>query len=285
MRLLNYIKSYNAPTIFVPAREIRESGFGVRDLFNLGIQFRIPNSEFRIVPYLCSMNFKNVKYILTDIEGTTTSVKFVYDVLFPYFREHIGELRSMVAQDEVQKAFKQTVDLSQSLESRKLQSVDDIINILYRWSQEDRKVTPLKTVQGLLWDKGYKNGEIKGHVYPEVADALKQWKESGIDLGVFSSGSIAAQKLIFGYSEAGDLTPFFSNYFDTTTGGKRETETYAKIADELALSPSEVLFLSDITEELEAAQTAGMQTVQLVRPGTESKWPQTIADFTEIEIN
>lgn len=231
------------------------------------------------------MTFKNVKYILTDIEGTTTSVKFVYDVLFPYFREHIGELRSMVALDEVQKAFKQTVDLSQSLESRKLQSVDDIINILYRWSQEDRKITPLKTVQGLLWEKGYKNGEIKGHVYPEVADALKKWQKSGLSLGVFSSGSIAAQKLIFGYSEAGDLTPFFAHYFDTTTGGKRETETYAKIADELALSPSEVLFLSDITEELEAAQSAGMQTVQLVRPGTESNWPQTVADFTEIEIN
>ena len=231
------------------------------------------------------MNFKNVKYILTDIEGTTTSVKFVYDVLFPYFREHIGELRSMVALDEVQKAFKQTVDLSQSLESRKLQSVDDIINILYRWSQEDRKITPLKTVQGLLWEKGYKNGEIKGHVYPDVADKLKEWKENGIDLGVFSSGSIAAQKLIFGYSEAGDLTPFFSNYFDTTTGGKREIATYAKISEELNLASENILFLSDIMEELEAAQSAGMQTVQLVRLETESNWPQTVADFTEIEIN
>jgi len=231
------------------------------------------------------MIFKNVKYILTDIEGTTTSVKFVYDVLFPYFREHIGELRSMVAQDEVQKAFKQTVELSQSLESRKLQSVDDIINILYRWSQEDRKITPLKTVQGLLWEKGYKSGEIKGHVYPDVADSLKHWNKNGIQLGVFSSGSIAAQKLIFGYSEAGDLTAHFSNYFDTTTGGKRESATYSVIAEELALTADNILFLSDIAEELEAAKEAGMQTVQLVRPGTESNWQQTVNDFTEIILN
>ena len=100
--------------------------------------------------------------------------------------------------------------------NKKLNSVDDIINTLYRWSEEDRKITPLKTVQGVLWEKGYTSGEIKGHVYEEVAESLKSWKEQGIELGVFSSGSIAAQKLIFGYSEAGDLTPYFSHYFDTT---------------------------------------------------------------------
>jgi enolase-phosphatase E1 len=103
-------------------------------------------------------------------------------------------------------------------------------------------------------------------------------------MGVFSSGSVAAQKLIFGFSEAGDLTPYFSNYFDTTTGGKREKETYPKIAKELSLSTAEILFLSDITEELEVADQCGMQTVQLVRPGTEAKWPRTVADFSEIEI-
>jgi enolase-phosphatase E1 len=231
------------------------------------------------------MKFENVKYILTDIEGTTTSVKFVYDVLFPYFRSHIGELRDLVAQENVQTAFRQTVELAASLENKKLNSVDDIINTLYRWSEEDRKITPLKTVQGILWQKGYESGEIKGHVYEEVADALKSWKGSGFELGVFSSGSIAAQKLIFGFSEAGDLTPYFSHYFDTTTGGKRELETYPKIADAVNISASSILFLSDIVEELEAARASGFQTVQLVRPGTESNWPQTVADFTEIEIN
>lgn len=231
------------------------------------------------------MKFENVKYILTDIEGTSTSVKFVYDVLFPYFRSHIGELRDLVAQESVQTAFRQTVELAASLENKKLNSIDDIINTLYRWSEEDRKITPLKTVQGILWQNGYESGEIKGHVYEEVADSLKSWKEKGLELGIFSSGSIAAQKLIFGFSEAGDLTAYFTHYFDTTTGGKREMETYPKIADAVNVPAEAILFLSDIVEELEAAKAAGFQTVQLVRPGTERNWPQTVADFTEIEIN
>lgn len=230
------------------------------------------------------MKFEGIRYILTDIEGTTTSVSFVYDVLFPYFRNHIGELRELTKQEEVQKAFKQTVDLAASLENKKLNAVDDIINTLYRWSEEDRKITPLKTVQGILWKKGYETGEIKGHVYDDVQPALSRWQQHGLKMGVFSSGSIAAQKLIFGYSEAGDLTPFFSNYFDTTTGGKREVETYPKIAAELGLPASQILFLSDIVEELEAANQAGMQTVQLVRKGTDKKWEQAVCDFLQIEI-
>ena len=171
-----------------------------------------------------------------------------------------------------------------SLENKKLNSVDDIINTLYRWSEEDRKITPLKTVQGVLWEKGYTSGEIKGHVYEEVAESLKSWKEQGIELGVFSSGSIAAQKLIFGFSEAGDLTPYFSHYFDTTTGGKRELETYPKIADAVNFPAESILFLSDIVEELEAAKAAGFQTVQLVRPGTTASWEKCVNDFTEIEL-
>lgn len=230
------------------------------------------------------MKFEGIRYILTDIEGTTTSVSFVYDVLFPYFRKHIGELRELTQQEEVQKAFKQTVELAASLENKKLGSVDDIINTLYRWSEEDRKITPLKTVQGILWKKGYESGEIKGHVYEDVLPALIKWLQHGLKMGVFSSGSIAAQKLIFGYSESGDLTSYFSNYFDTTTGGKREVETYPKIAAELTLPAPQILFLSDIVEELEAADLAGMQTVQLVRPGTDAKWPRIVSDFSEIEI-
>lgn len=230
------------------------------------------------------MKFEGIRYILTDIEGTTTSVSFVYDVLFPYFRKHIGELRELTQQEEVQKAFKQTVELAASLENKKLGSVDDIINTLYRWSEEDRKITPLKTVQGILWKKGYESGEIKGHVYEDVLPALIKWQQYGLKMGVFSSGSIAAQKLIFGYSECGDLTSYFSNYFDTTTGGKREVETYPKIAAELTLPAPQILFLSDIVEELEAADLAGMQTVQLVRPGTDAKWPRIVSDFSEIEI-
>ncbi len=142
------------------------------------------------------MKFEGVKYVLTDIEGTTTSVKFVYDQLFPYFRSHIGDLKSMIQQPNVQEAFRQTVKLSLDLESRKIHSVDEIINTLYRWSEEDRKITPLKSVQGILWEDGYKKGELKGHVYADVLPALENWKSHSIQMGVFSSGSIAAQKLI-----------------------------------------------------------------------------------------
>ena len=230
------------------------------------------------------MQIKNVKYILTDIEGTTTSISFVYDTLFPYFRKHIFELKELTHLQEVQEAFKKTVELAYSLEDEKIRSVDEIIEKLLKWSKEDRKITPLKTVQGIIWENGYKNGEIKGHVYVDVADALKRWEKQGLKMGVFSSGSITAQKLIFGYSESGDLTPFFCNYFDTTTGTKREKETYQKIAEELLLKPSEILFLSDIVEELDAADQIGYQTIQLVRTGTESNWKNTAIDFNQIEI-
>jgi enolase-phosphatase E1 len=226
----------------------------------------------------------NVKFILTDIEGTTTSVQFVYDVLFPYFRENINHLKDLTSNTEVQQAFKKTVELSNELEGKKLQSVEEIIATLLRWSIEDRKITPLKTVQGILWKEGYENGQIKGHVYQDVPEALKCWNDQGLKMGVFSSGSIAAQKLLFGFSEFGDLTPFFSAYFDTTTGGKREIETYRSIASQLSLKASEILFLSDIIEELEAAKEAGFEAIQLVRPGTQKAWPESVEDFSQINL-
>ncbi len=226
-----------------------------------------------------------IKFILTDIEGTTTSVSFVYDVLFPYFRSHIEDLKGMTANEEVQKAFKKTVELAASLEGIQLTTVDQVIETLLRWSIEDRKITPLKTVQGILWKVGYEKGEIKGHVYEEVAAQLNAWTAKGLSLGVYSSGSVAAQKLLFGYSEAGDLTPLFSAYFDTHIGMKREQESYERIAKELALNPQQILFLSDIKEELEAATAAGFQTIQLVRPGTTAAWNKTVENFTQIEVN
>ena len=229
------------------------------------------------------MNFSNVQFVLTDIEGTTTSVSFVYEVLFPYFRNNIHKLKDLTSLNEVKDAFQQTIEISKA-EGITLSNDDEIIAQLLKWSLEDKKITPLKTLQGILWNEGYQSGEIKGHVYDEVADQLVIWKQNNIQMGVFSSGSIAAQKLIFGYSVAGDLTPYFSAYFDTTTGGKREIETYSKIATKLDLEPSQILFLSDIVEELEAANEIGYQTVQLVRPGTDSKWEKTVADFSEIVL-
>ena len=228
------------------------------------------------------MTIKRPQFILTDIEGTTSSISFVAEELFPYFRENISDLLALKDRLVVKEALEETVQLAQSEDGEILSTDQEIIDKLYRWSLEDRKITPLKTLQGVLWDAGYRDGELKGHVYPEVAANLKNWKEQGINLGVFSSGSVPAQKLIFGYSIAGDLTPYFSYYFDTNTGGKREVTTYAKIAEELNLDPSGILFLSDIEEELLAADTNGYQTVQLARDGMTPSWKQFATSFDEI---
>lgn len=223
-----------------------------------------------------------VQFILTDIEGTTSSISFVADELFPYFREHIRELLEMKDQPAVAEAFTETVNLAKAEDGVIVSTDEEILETLHRWSVEDRKITPLKTLQGILWEIGYQNGSLKGHVYPDVAPKLAQWKASGIQLGVFSSGSVAAQKLIFGYSVAGDLTSYFSAYFDTRTGGKRETKTYRTIAGLLKIQPEQILFLSDIVEELKAASEAGFQTIQLVRPGTTANWERTVSDFSEL---
>lgn len=230
------------------------------------------------------MEFKKPQFILTDIEGTTSSISFVAEKLFPYFRNNILDLSEMTENPVVKEAFDETIELAQSEDGETIATEQEIIDKLYEWSVEDRKITPLKTVQGVLWDKGYRDGILKGHVYPEVAANLKQWKDQGIGLGVFSSGSVPAQKLIFGYSIAGDLTPYFSHYFDTHTGGKRESETYEKIAGILGLDPSEILFLSDIEEELQAAHSKGYQTLQLAREGMTPSWKQAVKSFDEIHF-
>ena len=228
------------------------------------------------------MTLKQPRYILTDIEGTTSSISFVAEELFPYFRNNISSLLTLKENPIVKETFEQTVQLAKTEDGETLSTDNEIIEKLHQWSVEDRKITPLKTLQGVLWDKGYQDGTLKGHVYPEVAACLKKWKDQGISLGVFSSGSVPAQKLIFGYSVSGDLTPYFSNYFDTNTGGKREADTYAKIADILNLNPAEILFLSDIVEELQAADSKGFQTIQLVRPGTQQVWNTFAHSFEEI---
>jgi len=225
-----------------------------------------------------------VQFILTDIEGTTTSISFVADELFPYFRENIHELLNMQDLSVVREAFDETVSLAHSADGLTIASNEQLLETLYRWSVEDRKITPLKTLQGILWEKGYKDGILKAHVFSDVAPKLQEWQEAGVGLGVFSSGSVAAQKLLFGYSIAGDLTPLFTHYFDTTAGGKREITTYRTISSKLLIEPKNILFLSDIVEELQAAEEAGFQTVQLVRPGTIAGWKTTASDFTEVEI-
>ncbi|MGZ5010802.1 MAG: acireductone synthase, partial [Methylobacter sp.] len=142
-----------------------------------------------------------------------------------------------------------------------------IIAQLIQWIDEDKKATPLKSLQGLIWEAGYRQGDFKGHLYADAAAKLKAWKEKGLDLYVYSSGSVYAQKLLFGHTEYGDLTPLFSGYFDTHIGGKKEKQSYDTIAEQLDIPANQLLFLSDIKEELDAAKDAGFETIWLVRDG------------------
>lgn len=224
-----------------------------------------------------------VEYVLTDIEGTTTSIDFVYNELFPYFRENLQELKKMTSDERIQKAFAETKELALSQENQVMNSDDAIISKLLEWSLADKKITPLKTLQGILWEKGYAEGKLKGHVYNDVPSFLEFCQAHSIQLGVFSSGSIQAQKLIFKHSTEGDLSAYFTANFDTTTGQKRDAETYSTISKELNVKVENILFLSDIVEELIAADESGFQTIQLVRPGNKANWNRTVSSFEEIK--
>jgi enolase-phosphatase E1 len=227
-----------------------------------------------------------IKAIVTDIEGTTTSLSFVKDVLFPYAR---AKLPDFVKQHHHETAVKQLL-LDTCREADLACNCDTdpqaAINQLIEWIDQDQKITPLKALQGLIWQAGYEQGELKGHLYPDALANLKAWHGRGIALYVYSSGSVLAQKLLFGHTEDGDLTPLFSGYFDTHIGGKREAEAYRKIAETISLPPGEILFLSDIKEELDAAKTIGFHTYWLIRehhPDLNPPHPQA-KTFNEIGL-
>ena len=206
-----------------------------------------------------------MKFILTDIEGTTTSISFVHDELFPYSKERMREfLKKNSQKPEIIKCIDQVKETVLN-EQNKIMTNVEVSEQLIEWINLDRKHPALKELQGLIWEKGYESGEIKGHVYEDVMPALKKWKDNGITLAIYSSGSVKAQKLLFQYSTKGNLLSFFSHQFDTAVGNKREISSYKKIATELNCLASDILFLSDIKEELDAAREAGMKTIQLVR--------------------
>jgi enolase-phosphatase E1 len=222
-------------------------------------------------------------YILTDIEGTTTDIAFVHTVLFPYSRERMESYCYDNSEDAAVKACLDEVHAMLTKITGRPAKRQDPFDYLLHCIDADIKDPALKTLQGLIWRTGYENGTLKGHIYDDVVPALAHWKTQNIGLGVYSSGSVAAQKLLFGYSVFGDITPYFSDYFDTKVGHKREQASYENIAKSLGLSPNEILFLSDIEAELDAAQAAGLQTVQLVREGTvASERHRTVGSFSEI---
>ncbi len=222
--------------------------------------------------------------VLVDIEGTTSAVAYVYDVMFPFARKGIT---SYVAQHWDDDALASVREQFAADAGRDLATPDELTAEALRLMDGDVKATGLKTLQGLVWEAGFRSGELQAHVFADVPPALAAWREAGLDVRVYSSGSIHAQRLFFGHTEAGDLLSYFSGHYDTTTGPKREAASYTAIANAWGLAPAEVLFLSDITEELNAARAAGMQTALVVRPGNAAASPiepphETIESFEQI---
>jgi enolase-phosphatase E1 len=223
--------------------------------------------------------------IVTDIEGTTGSIAFVHEVLFPYARERLAEFVLRRRDDpEVVSVLEATTAVAHEPGA----GVARAIEILQQWMHEDRKATPLKTLQGMIWAQGYEGGELHGHVYDDAIAGLRRWHAAGVALYVYSSGSVAAQKLLFGHSPAGDLTPLFRGYFDTTIGTKSDADAYRRIAAAIAVPPAEILFLSDSEPELDAAALAGWQSACLARaadtpPNFTSKH-QMFTSFDAIEV-
>lgn len=202
--------------------------------------------------------------VLTDIEGTTSSISFVKDVLFPYARERLPRwVRERAADPAVRHWLEQT-----ALEAGTPPGDDEAaIAALLGWIDEDRKATPLKALQGMIWADGYAGESFVAHVYPDAVAQLRAWHAAGHPIHVYSSGSVPAQQLYFGHTEAGDLRPLFSGWFDTTSGPKRESASYRRIAAAIGVAPADIVFLSDIEAELDAAREAGMRTWWLRRDG------------------
>jgi enolase-phosphatase E1 len=223
-----------------------------------------------------------IRVILTDIEGTTSSISFVHDVLFPYSARHMADFVREAAADST--AVREQLDAVAQASGVARDDTEGLVAVLDTWIREDRKETSLKALQGMLWEQGYQQGAFRGHVYEDAAEYLQRWHDRGLRLFVYSSGSVKAQKLIFGFSEAGDLTPFFSGYFDTRVGGKKEPESYRNILDELGVEPQTVLFLSDVEAELQAAESAGLRTFWLIREGDLPDSDRAVArDFSDVD--
>jgi enolase-phosphatase E1 len=230
--------------------------------------------------------------ILLDIEGTTTPISFVYEVLFPFARGRLRDyLKANVETPDVQADVarlreEHAEDVARNLSPPALideageAELDSLAAYVHWLMDRDRKSTGLKSLQGKIWELGYRNGALKSQVFPDVPPALERWRHAGLKVSIFSSGSALAQRLLFAYTNAGDLSRFIDSYFDTTTGAKNVPESYRRIASALGLTPAEILFISDIVAELDACGSAGMQEVLCVRPANH---PQPATD--EIRIS
>ena len=232
--------------------------------------------------------------ILLDIEGTTSSISFVYDEMFPYVRD---TLNSFLSENWGSPALQACLDLiavdvdqdpktwlSGTPEEQQQTVAEAVLGMM----DADVKATGLKDLQGIMWKSGFQTGQLVAHLFDDVAACIQAWNAKGLDVRIYSSGSIAAQKLFFNHSIAGDLLDQFSGHYDTTIGNKREAESYRKIGQKFDCDPGQIVFISDVVEELAAAKEAGLQTALSVRPGNkpvpEDHGFQAIKSFTELEI-
>lgn len=240
---------------------------------------------------------ERIRALLLDIEGTTTPVDFVFGALFPFARARVDDFLSRhYTEDEVASALEalrrqreadaqQFPDLPPWRQDSPAALIPSAAAYVQWLIDRDRKFTPLKFLQGRIWESGYRSGELRGQVYPDVAPAFRRWRAQGRTIAIFSSGSVLAQKLLFAHSTAGDLSPYIEFYFDTTTGPKQDEQSYRQIAAALKLPPADVLFLSDVLAELDAARSTGMHTTLCVRPGSPKPSRPThpvISSFDEI---
>jgi len=251
-----------------------------------------------VIEFAGSILTVSTRVILLDIEGTTSSIRFVYDEMFPYVRRELAEFLGHHAGDAKVLAAARQIALDGGKSSlRELTGCDDLQSEaaqqrltaeVIRQMDADLKATGLKDLQGQVWEAGFKSGELLAHVYDDVPTCLRKWKDAGKDLRIYSSGSVQAQVLFFGHTVAGNLLPLLSGHYDTTIGSKRESQSYQHIAADIGCPPADILFLSDITAELDAAKTAGLRTGLLLRPGNpqqsnEQRHP-AIKSFAEIRI-
>ena len=236
-----------------------------------------------------------VRGILLDIEGTTTPLAFVHEVLFPHARsqvkdylvKHFREAETIA--DLAKLREEHALDVEQDLkpppliDGPEVTEINSVVSYVHWLIDRDRKSLGLKSLQGKIWKQGYLEGTLRAPLFADVVPALGRWRRMGVKISIFSSGSVLAQKLLFAHTEFGDVTNFIDDYFDTTIGSKTAIESYQRIALALRLTPREVLFISDVVAELDAASSSGMRTLLCVRPGN-SQQPsterhQTIQDF------
>jgi len=226
-----------------------------------------------------TLHDQSVCGILLDIEGTTTPLDFVYKALFPYARSHLRQFLSRhllspeVGADIAELHAEHRMDTEQGLnpprwcDNTPEEELESVVEYIEWLMDRDRKSRSLKSLQGRIWEEGYKRGELRGQVFDDVPRALERWQKQEKKISIFSSGSVLAQKLLFTHATAGDLSRHISHYFDTTAGSKTDKRSYQKIASVLQLSPSEIVFISDVSIELDAAKSAGMHTLLCLRAG------------------